>query len=354
MNRFIHCSPGVAELYGRLEGIKMKSEQEHKYTSTGIKFWRHKDAMESYKNKTGKTVISTHISPEGACNLRCSYCSVSKRKAFDRIHLSTIKDYVLKLKKRGLKAVILTGGGEPTIYPHFSELVHWLKLDQNLSVALITNGTFVNKVHQDIWDMFSWVRVSLNLVTGWENLISFPKIKGTLGASLVYVGQSLEEMKMIAHFVSRPDITYVRVLPNCLYEQQALLAEHKKIESMLEALNDKKFFQQFKLHGVPDCCVCHQAYFRPYLSEVDGGTVYPCDSLVLNDACQHFADDYAICDASQVLDFLDGKIPMRFDPQKKCLGCVFTDNLKLLDDWLVESKSYFDNYSGILEHEEFV
>jgi hypothetical protein len=41
-----------------------KSEMEHKYTSTGIKFWRHKTQMDSYKLNLPNSVISTHISPE--------------------------------------------------------------------------------------------------------------------------------------------------------------------------------------------------------------------------------------------------------------------------------------------------
>ena len=56
------------------------------------------------------TVISTHISTEGACNLKCLYCSVTYRDTHSRIDMDTIKDYVTKLKTRGLKAVILTGG----------------------------------------------------------------------------------------------------------------------------------------------------------------------------------------------------------------------------------------------------
>jgi len=46
------------------------SDIEHQYTSTGIKFWRHQEQMLNYKNDDPSTVISTHISPEGACNLK--------------------------------------------------------------------------------------------------------------------------------------------------------------------------------------------------------------------------------------------------------------------------------------------
>ena len=115
-----------------------KTEQEHKYTSTGIKFWRHRTQMENYKAGANNTVISTHISPEGACNLKCPYFSVTYRDTHSRISLPRIKDYVNQLIPRGLKAVILTGGGEPTLYKHFNELVLWLHNEKKLSVGLIT------------------------------------------------------------------------------------------------------------------------------------------------------------------------------------------------------------------------
>ena len=38
-----------------------RSEQEHKYTSTGIKWWRHQEAMFNYKNGNPNTVISLSL-----------------------------------------------------------------------------------------------------------------------------------------------------------------------------------------------------------------------------------------------------------------------------------------------------
>ena len=188
----------------------IKTEQEHEYTSTGIKFWRHRDALESYVNGTGRTVISTHISPEGACNLKCPYCSVSKRIKSNRIKMDVIKKYVCDLKERGLKAVILTGGGEPTLYPYFNELVRWLK-KESLSVALITNGTNINSVSADVWKLFSWVRVSLNFVDDYKEKIMFPEIDGILGASMVYTGQTLQQLKELSGFVPKDKVKYIRV-----------------------------------------------------------------------------------------------------------------------------------------------
>ena len=58
-----------------------------------------------------------------------------------------------------------------SMYKHFNELIRWLK-EQNLSVALITNGTNARLVNDDVWGMFSWVRVSVNLFDEWESKIN--------------------------------------------------------------------------------------------------------------------------------------------------------------------------------------
>lgn len=353
----------------------VKSESEHKFTSTGIKFWRHKDSMKSYREGTGRSVISTHISPEGSCNLRCPYCSVTFRDTHSRIALPRIKQYVTDLKSRGLKAVILTGGGEPTIYPQFNELVQWIKNDMGLSVALITNGTLSKRVHPATWKCFSWVRVSINIFDGWEEKIKIDKnllsSDCVVGCSAVYSVEHeatneiipLDRVELFAKFSKVADncgASYIRVLPNCLLEQNQLILQHKSIQKIAENLGDKRFFQQYKIHRTPESDVCHQAYFRPYLSEEpfndDGepGTVYPCDSVVLNNSHAFFAKEYQLCKPERILDFMDGKIQQKFDPRKACTGCVFTENVNQLNAYKTCGTNRFEEFPDALIHEEFV
>jgi MoaA/NifB/PqqE/SkfB family radical SAM enzyme len=333
-----------------MDSLYLKTTNEHKFTSTGVKFWKHMDKMNNYRKGTNNSIISTHISPEGSCNLNCSYCSVKKRDKHFRIEFHTIMDYVEKLCHRGLKAVILTGGGEPTLYPYFNELVKWLKHKQ-LSVALITNGTRANNV--DCWNEFSWVRISINIFKDWEKIISIPKISGTLGCSFVYTGQTLEEMKKIAKFAHNLGAKYVRILPDCLYEQDKLKSEYKRIYKILKSIDDEIFFCQYKIHNTPLSDICHQAYFRPYLSEIDNGTVYPCDSIVLNDGVEMFDRKYQICKASEILDFLDGKIKMKHNIKIDCRGCVFTNNINMLDDWKKYGKIK-NEFEDDIEHKDFI
>jgi len=354
--------------------VPQKSEEEHKYTSTGIKFWRHQEQMFNYKNGNPNTVISTHISPEGSCNLKCPYCSVTYRDTHSRLDMETIRDYVLKLKSRGLKAVILTGGGEPTAYKHFNELVRWLK-EQDLSVALITNGTLTRRIDDDVWPLFSWIRVSINVFGNWVQMIKLPldKIdfdKTVVGCSMVYtvehemsnevMSDRVALLNKAAKVADNCGAQYIRLLPNCLLSQYDLIRQHKSLDNTLKEIDDPRFFHQYKVHGAPTTATCHQSYFRPYLSEEvhiatgKPGTVYPCDSVVLNDGYQHFAEEYQLCHASDVLDYIDHKVRQKFDARARCTGCVFTDNVNMIDDFLLGQVNRFQQYNEPLMHEEFV
>lgn len=342
-----------------LDAIVREASMLDRFTSTGTKFWAHREQMENYRSGNGRTVISTHISPEGACNLKCPYCSVTHRDTHSRINPQVIDRYVRTLKDRGLKAVILTGGGEPTAYPQFNELVDWLVL-YGLKVALITNGTLAHKVAPSTWNAFEWVRVSVNFFApDWDERISIPvdKLKPdcTVGLSTVFTGrhEDKEELKKgwlplyarISKLADKLGAKYVRVLPDCLQPQDPLKASHSALDEVLAVIQDVRFFHQPKLHGNPGEHVCHQSFFRPYLSEEpnpwDGkpGTVFPCDSVVLNaptrgsDGYGKFMAKYAVCRPGEIGDYLDGKIEAKFTPKADCDGCVFTGNVKMLGKW---------------------
>lgn len=335
---------------------------EHRYTSTGVKFWAHQEAMESYRDGTGRSVISTHVSPEGACNLKCEYCSVTHRDTHSRIPLATIQKYITDLHSRGLKAVILTGGGEPTMYPDFNELVQWL-YGLGLKVALITNGTMAKRVDPDTWKCFTWIRVSLNVFDGWEEKIRIPVDQlspdCTVGCSMVYTPlHRLDTLLKASAVATAVGAKYVRVLPNCLLPQDKLIAQHEALDRDFASIGDMRFFQQHKLHAAPACGTCHQSYFRPYLSEAisaesgEPGTVFPCDSVVLNGQAMMFPERYALCPASRVLEYIDGKIAAPFRPDAHCEACVFTNNVNQLDAWKRTGVGTFTTEP--MEHAEFV
>ena len=108
--------------------------------------------------------ISINLDLTTACNYACDHCvdfeilNTGARYDHEKL-LSSLE----LLAKRGLKSVIVIGGGEPTTYPKFEEAMIRMK-DLGLKLGLVTNGTGMAKV-RDIahrLDARDWVRLSLD------------------------------------------------------------------------------------------------------------------------------------------------------------------------------------------------
>ena len=240
-----------------------KGRLERMYTSTGEKFLSHPQAIASFKTGGGKTIISTHISPEGKCNLKCPYCSVAYRTMFNRISLDRIKNYIHVLRSRGLKAAILTGGGEPTLYPQINELIEFIHDECGLQLAMITNGTTLDRVHPHNRRKFEWLRVSVNIFKDWKKKINIPRefsaAETVIGMSYImtaehdYTGNNIrlkDVINDIIHLMDKFNVTYLRILPNCLIKGDKFYYHHQVIARFVASFNDPRIFHQLKTHEV--------------------------------------------------------------------------------------------------------
>jgi pyruvate-formate lyase-activating enzyme len=108
--------------------------------------------------------ISINLDLTTACNYRCDHCIdwdiLNTKHRHDE---ETLRSSICTMVERGLRSVILIGGGEPTIYPNFAEFVRFLK-DLELQVAIVSNGSR-GDVLLDVADALTprdWVRLSLD------------------------------------------------------------------------------------------------------------------------------------------------------------------------------------------------
>ena len=85
--------------------------------------------------------ISINLDLTTACNYRCDHCIdwdiLNTKHRHDE---ETLRSSICTMVERGLRSVILIGGGEPTIYPGFADFVRFLK-DLELQVAVVSNGS---------------------------------------------------------------------------------------------------------------------------------------------------------------------------------------------------------------------
>ena len=108
--------------------------------------------------------ISINLDLTTACNYRCTHCidwdilNTKHRLAEEELRAS-----IALMHSRGLKSVILIGGGEPTLYPGFAGFVGFLK-GLGLQVSIVTNGSRGDRLLEitPLLDERDWIRMSLD------------------------------------------------------------------------------------------------------------------------------------------------------------------------------------------------
>lgn len=354
------------------------TELKDSFTSTGEKLFWHQEAMQKLRDGRGMPIV-THIMPTDVCNFRCSFCSVQYREG-DALPMAQIRDYLDKLCVLGLKAVILSGGGNPILYrcpdsgADFNYLISEIH-SRGLQIGCISNGMPMKEypdgrmswktVSPDTLDKLTWLRISLS---GWdhpEKECYTPDIdpsKTTLGGSYVFhdtikepadkkhgqvstfedVITPLEEgdgrvtygidrlpwlKQKMEEWNYKYEPEYVRLLPNCL--QPSLITKRAKILSDLaNEIDPSVFFVQLKHPRQPHRCL--KGYPHP-VANCDGW-VYPCDSVVLSPEAKHrFGEAWRICRMEDIDRFYAEPIRPNV-PNNICPSCVFSDQVDMISE----------------------
>ena len=146
--------------------------------------------------------FSINLDLTTACNYACGHCidwdSLNMPVRHDSQELLNT---LATMHERGLRSVILIGGGEPTLFPGFVEVVGFLK-ERDIQVAIVSNGSR-NEVIEEIAPLLTkkdWVRLSLD--SGTEETFAAmhrPKAKDT---TLRGICQSAQLIKQ-----ANPDIS---------------------------------------------------------------------------------------------------------------------------------------------------
>ena len=108
--------------------------------------------------------VSINLDITTACNFACDHC-VDKDILNTGIKYKheTLLDSLKLMAEKGLRSVIVIGGGEPTVYPKFAETVRFIK-SLGLQVAVVSNGSRMQRIAEiaDCLDENDWVRLSLD------------------------------------------------------------------------------------------------------------------------------------------------------------------------------------------------
>lgn len=377
--------------------LHRKSQKETNFTSTGEKLNFHWPIFEKLKETGFGSIIRATLTLHQVCSSRCQFCSTINRNKKDAISLDEAKAFVMSLyENQGsynahhfpaynekykeltgsdirLKGLILSGGGQPNLWPHFADFVEWLSL-LDLDLGLITNG-FPKNVPDEVYSNFKWVRLSITPEDASpfyregkfnnqyipQNIIENEKI--AFGLSYVYGPWSNDDiMVRISNSIEPWNLTYVRFLTDCNLGRTEQLLSHKQLAERLkrigviddQGMNNGKIFHQLKFHGTKEQAIDlweeGQCFLQSYNvfwdttgHEVNGYShLYPCDSVTV------LSDEESGAQSARGFDGLKWgtvtndkvdelfKKPLKpfFDPREICSSCLFMNNNKTVKNLL--------------------
>lgn len=182
--------------------------------------------------------IHMQVGPVNFCNHNCTFCDAA-RSMFDakavprtRINVERLMEIIEEMRELGLRAVTLTGSGEPTLHPDLDRIVRGIH-ERGIDVALFTNGScmpektldallehaaFVrfsltgasSKIHDVVHESYDFERVITNIARIVE------KRRGdrpTLGSQFVLASYSAEEAVAGARLAKSLGLDYYELKP---------------------------------------------------------------------------------------------------------------------------------------------
>jgi organic radical activating enzyme len=314
--------------------------------SIPLKVLLDKDLMHQahYNNK----LIPLHIQflPTNKCNMNCRFCSCSERDATLEMDFDLARTIIEKCRKAGTKAVTITGGGEPLMYPRFSDLVDCFHTN-SIKIGLVSNGLLLHKVSKETLGRITWCRISNDDQRTFGGVYR-EHLSGVVTGSpevdwafshVVSSKPNVDEIARIVEFANEHSFTHIRLVAD-LFQPEVVAMEALKNALMKMNVDDSKVIYQgrksFDRGG--DCYI---GYLKPLIGP---------DAKI-----------YACCGVQYALE-----VPSKDLPEALCLGCAL-DLEAILEqsetplDGTKCVKCYYMNYntllSGMLKtvvHKEFV
>ncbi len=108
--------------------------------------------------------VSINLDLTTSCNYHCDHCvDLNILNTGIKFQHERLLDSLRLMAERGLKSVIVIGGGEPTVYPRFTEVIRLMK-ELALRVAVVSNGSGMKRIAEvaEVLEDEDWVRLSLD------------------------------------------------------------------------------------------------------------------------------------------------------------------------------------------------
>lgn len=292
----------------------------------------------------GKPIVPTEIQIdlEAWCNDNCSFCSYRKVDGYNnemlkmidgksstdnkpigkpsldsRIPDAIVMDLPRQMDEAGIPAIEITGGGEPTMHPKFTQLIGLLGL-YKIDIGIVTNGSkLTDKSIKLIKQNVTWIRISMDSSTekthrlihrtsnsdferrlnNIRKLVKDKPISLTVGISFIITPENIHEIESAARLYHSLNVNHIRF--SWMYDREGhagLTTEQvdhigtliPKLQTELDTdtfkiFNEKNRIQLYTAKN--DFKTCHFQRFVMAIGADSG--CYPCCIMKYNEKYQY-------------------------------------------------------------------
>lgn len=135
-----------------------------------MKIFAHPTVVQKLNNGERVAPLLIQLMPQNLCSQNCSFCSYRRdgnknNKMFDDREYMSLEKMLEVLddsKEIGVKSFEITGGGEPSIYRYFKEMVIRM-VEYNFDIGIVSNGTGLKEDYiKTMVPNLLWARISID------------------------------------------------------------------------------------------------------------------------------------------------------------------------------------------------
>lgn len=146
-----------------------------------LKVLHHEDRLQAMRQGRQPDPLYVHLVISDLCNQSCQWCayrqdgytsnqlftqgatlaSYGHNNPRRQIPYAKVREILDDCQALGVKAILLTGGGEPTAHPQFRQILLDIQ-ERDIDLAVTTNGVLLNETDMEILSTASWVRCSID------------------------------------------------------------------------------------------------------------------------------------------------------------------------------------------------
>lgn len=290
---------------------------------------------------TSSGIVPYHVQfiPTNRCNANCEWCSC---KGVDRTIEMPFEESRCMLQyfhDLGMKAITITGGGEPSMHPDIRLILEMCKA-LGVKVGIVTNGITWSKASDVSWlnRIATWLRLSIINTVGNYNM-SIPqgiieKLPNVdVGMSFVVTpGVNVDTAVRICRLAEeKSNVTHIRFVHDILDPKESSMTY---LREKCQDQTSKAIFQSRSIYtpGTRNCLISR---LKPVVDAT--GYVYPCCGV------QYASDDTKrMPEAFKMCHWRDFHNTPHFNGEG-CIKCYYNDYNETLAKLMAP-----------LEHEEFV